>query len=97
VPQCLTGDIGFDIDGEARLRGRMPQLGTPNPHDGILFLVSPFASTTSEIDKTDTIVSITPEAHVKLLELRDAEAEGAQLGLRLEMLNSTSATTNDQK
>jgi len=57
----------------------MPQLGAPNPHDGNLFPVSPFASTTSEIDKTDTIVSITPEAHVKLLELRDAEAEGAQL------------------
>ena len=65
----------------------MPQLGAPNPHDGSLFPVSPFASTTSEIDKTDTIVSITPEAHVKLLELRDAEAEGAQLGLRLEILS----------
>ena len=49
-------------------------------------LVSPFASTT-EVDKTNSIVSITPEAHVKLLELRDADADGAQLGLRLEILS----------
>ena len=54
---------------------------------GILFYVSPFATETSTVDKTNTIVSISPIAHVKLLELRDAETEGAQLGLRLEILS----------
>lgn len=46
---------------------------------------SPFASTTPV--STDTIITITPEAHVKLLELRDAEVEGNQLGLRLEIIS----------
>lgn len=54
---------------------------------GILFYVSPFATETPTVDKTNTIVSISPIAHVKLLELRDAETEGAQLGLRLEILS----------
>ena len=38
-------------------------------------------------DKSNTIVTVTPIAHVKLLELRDAETEGEQLGLRLEILS----------
>lgn len=46
---------------------------------------SPFASASPAA--TDTIVSISPEAHVKLLELRDAEVEGNQLGLRLEIIS----------
>jgi Fe/S biogenesis protein NfuA len=50
--------------------------------------VSPFASMTSETtDKSNTIVTVTPIAHIKLLELRDAETEGEQLGLRLEILS----------
>lgn len=48
-------------------------------------LVSPFAATTT--DATDTIVTITPEAHVKLVELRDAEPETDRLGLRLEIIS----------
>ena len=51
-----------------------------------LSAVSPFAAT-AETDKSNTIIDITPNAHVKLVELRDAETEGAQLGLRLEILS----------
>jgi Fe/S biogenesis protein NfuA len=46
--------------------------------------VSPFAQTQ---DALDTIITITPVAHAKLLELRDAETEGNQLGLRLEIIS----------
>jgi Fe/S biogenesis protein NfuA len=46
--------------------------------------VSPFAQTQ---DVLDTIITITPVAHAKLLELRDAETEGNQLGLRLEIIS----------
>jgi Fe/S biogenesis protein NfuA len=46
--------------------------------------VSPFAQTQ---DAVDTIITITPIAHAKLLELRDAETEGSQLGLRLEIMS----------
>jgi len=46
--------------------------------------VSPFAQTQ---DAVDTIITITPVAHAKLLELRDAETEGNQLGLRLEIMS----------
>jgi Fe/S biogenesis protein NfuA len=49
-----------------------------------VFVVSPFAQTT---DVLDSIVTITPVAHAKLLELRDAETEGNQLGLRLEIIS----------
>ena len=51
-----------------------------------LIVVSPFAAT-AEADKSNTIIDITPHAHTKLVELRDAETEGAQLGLRLEILS----------
>ena len=46
--------------------------------------MSPFAQTQ---DAVDTIITITPIAHAKLLELRDAETEGSQLGLRLEIMS----------
>ena len=46
--------------------------------------MSPFAQTQ---DAVDTIITITPVAHAKLLELRDAETEGNQLGLRLEIMS----------
>lgn len=36
---------------------------------------------------TDTIITITPVAHAKLIELRDAETERDRLGLRLEILS----------
>ena len=55
-------------------------------HPDSLSVVSPFAAT-AETDKSNTIIDITPNAHVKLVELRDAETEGAQLGLRLEILS----------
>lgn len=42
---------------------------------------------TSDTDKTNTIITITPTAHVKLLELRDAEPETDRLGLRVEILS----------
>lgn len=48
--------------------------------------MSPFAKTT-DVDTADSIISITPIAHAKLLELRDAETEGSQLGLRLEIVS----------
>ena len=35
----------------------------------------------------DTIITITPVAHARLLELRDAESEKDRLGLRLEVLS----------
>jgi len=35
----------------------------------------------------DTIITITPVAHAKLIELRDAESERERLGLRLEILS----------
>jgi Fe/S biogenesis protein NfuA len=58
-------------------------LGSVGHHTGIVSTVSPFASPTS----TDTIISITPDAHVKLVELRDAEEDADRLGLRLEILS----------
>lgn len=42
---------------------------------------------TTDTDKTKTIITITPTAHVKLLELRDAEPETDRLGLRVEVLS----------
>ena len=42
---------------------------------------------TTDTDKTNTIITITPTAHVKLLELRDAEPETDRLGLRVEVLS----------
>ena len=34
----------------------------------------------------DTLITITPIAHARLIELRDAETERERLGLRLEIL-----------
>jgi len=66
----------------------LPQWGLNKQHGDSINAVSPFASMTSETtDKTNTIVTVTPIAHIKLLELRDAETEGEQLGLRLEILS----------
>lgn len=42
---------------------------------------------TADTDKTNTIITISPTAHVKLLELRDAEPETDRLGLRVEILS----------
>lgn len=49
--------------------------------------MSPFASTTTDVDKTNTIITISPVAHAKLLELRDEEPETDRLGLRVEILS----------
>ena len=46
---------------------------------------SPVAS--SSPASGDTIITITPVAHAKLIELRDAESERERLGLRLEILS----------
>ena len=35
----------------------------------------------------DTLITITPIAHARLIELRDAETERERLGLRLEILS----------
>lgn len=51
--------------------------------------MSPFAATTSA--STDLIVTITPEAHAELVQLRDAEPEGDRLGLRLEIVSDPGA------
>ena len=66
--------------------GRWAGLPTVADPPDSLSVVSPFAAT-AETDKSNTIIDITPNAHVKLVELRDAETEGAQLGLRLEILS----------
>jgi len=47
--------------------------------------VSPLAGIAPAIK--DTIITITPVAHARLLELRDAETEKDRLGLRLEVLS----------
>ena len=47
--------------------------------------VSPLAGVAPAIK--DTIITITPVAHARLLELRDAETEKDRLGLRLEVLS----------
>ena len=39
------------------------------------------------VASTDTIITITPVAHAKLIDLRDAESERERLGLRLEILS----------
>ena len=39
------------------------------------------------VGSVDTIVTITPVAHAKLIELRDAESERERLGLRVEVLS----------
>ncbi|MFA5774238.1 MAG: NifU family protein [Ilumatobacteraceae bacterium] len=49
--------------------------------------MSPFASLSTEVDKSNTIITITPLAHAKLVELRDAEPETDRLGLRVEILS----------
>ena len=46
--------------------------------------MSTFAQTQ---DAVDSIITITPIAHANLLEVRDAETEGSQLGLRLEIMS----------
>ena len=54
-----------------------------SPPAGVASLdsVSPFASAS-----TDTIIEITPEAHARLVSLRDEEPEKERLGLRLEVM-----------
>ena len=47
--------------------------------------VSPLAGIS--LATKDTIITITPVAHARLLELRDAETEKDRLGLRLEVLS----------
>ena len=47
--------------------------------------VSPLAG--KEPALKDTIITITPVAHARLLEFRDAETETDRLGLRLEILS----------
>lgn len=42
---------------------------------------------TADTDKTNTIITITPLAYAKLIELRDAEPETDRLGLRVEILS----------
>ncbi len=53
--------------------------------------VSPLAGsapvTSASPSTADTIISITPVAHAKLIGLRDAESERERLGLRLEILS----------
>ena len=53
--------------------------------------VSPLAGSSPVVSSApasgDTIVTITPVAHAKLIELRDAESERERLGLRLEILS----------
>jgi len=49
--------------------------------------VSPFAPLSTEVDKSNTIITITSLAHTKLIELRDAEPETDRLGLRVEILS----------
>jgi Fe/S biogenesis protein NfuA len=46
---------------------------------------SPFA-TTEDVVVDDLIITVTPAGREKILELRDEEPEGKQLGLRLEIL-----------
>jgi Fe/S biogenesis protein NfuA len=46
---------------------------------------SPFA-TTDEVVVDDLIITVTPAGREKIMELRDEEPEGKQLGLRLEIL-----------
>ncbi len=46
---------------------------------------SPFA-TTDEVVVDDLIITVTPAGREKIIELRDEEPEGKQLGLRLEIL-----------
>ncbi len=46
---------------------------------------SPFA-TTEEVVVDDLIITVTPAGRDKIMELRDEEPEGKQLGLRLEIL-----------
>jgi Fe/S biogenesis protein NfuA len=46
---------------------------------------SPFA-TTEEVVVDDLIITVTPAGREKIIELRDEEPEGKQLGLRLEIL-----------
>ncbi|HBQ52140.1 MAG TPA: hypothetical protein DD711_04680, partial [Acidimicrobium sp.] len=53
--------------------------------------VSPLAGSSPVVSASpasaDTIITITPVAHAKLIELRDAESERERLGLRLEILS----------
>jgi len=48
--------------------------------------VSPLASDTQQ-PASELIVTVTPEAHAQLVELRDAEPDGGRLGLRLEIVS----------
>ena len=48
---------------------------------------APSAGVGSVPGSTDTIITITPNAHAKLIELRDAESERDRLGLRVEILS----------
>ena len=45
------------------------------------------ATGVATVASTDTIITITPVAHAKLIDLRDAESERERLGLRLEILS----------
>ena len=45
------------------------------------------ATGVATVASTDTIITITPVAHAKLIDLRDAESERERLGLRLEVLS----------
>ena len=49
--------------------------------------MSPFAPLATEVDKSNTIITVTTLAHTKLIELRDAEPETDRLGLRVEILS----------
>lgn len=49
--------------------------------------MSPFAPLATEVDKSNTIITVTSLAHAKLIELRDAEPETDRLGLRVEILS----------
>ncbi|MEO5974112.1 MAG: NifU family protein [Ilumatobacteraceae bacterium] len=53
--------------------------------------MSPFAPLATEVDKSNTIITITALAHAKLIELRDAEPETDRLGLRVEILSEPGA------
>ena len=78
TPRAYNGECSGPFSGS--------RLGGPDDYSGILWPVSPFAQTS---DAVDTIITISPIAHAKLLELRDAETEGDQLGLRLEIISES--------
>lgn len=50
--------------------------------------MSPLASDTAAEQASRSIIEITPEAHAELVALRDTEADGDRLGLRLEVVSN---------